>query len=68
MLRTVGAAIKTVQPTADIVTAGLPDSRLSKPNLYKYELLATSKTSTMEKELKTWGDQGFEAMAMSFRG
>jgi hypothetical protein len=36
MLRTVGAAIKGDQPTAEIVTAGLPDSRLSKPNLYKY--------------------------------
>jgi len=41
------------------------DRNNPKPNLYKYELLATSKTSTMEKELKTWGDQGFEAMAMT---
>jgi hypothetical protein len=36
MLRAVGAAIKQVQPDADIVTAGLPDSRLSKPNVFKY--------------------------------
>jgi hypothetical protein len=36
MLRTVGATIKELEPNADIVTAGLPDSRLSKPNLYKY--------------------------------
>jgi polysaccharide biosynthesis protein PslG len=36
MLRTVGGAIKAKQPGAEIVTAGLPDSRLSKPNLYKY--------------------------------
>jgi hypothetical protein len=35
------------------------------PSIYRYELLATSKTSTMEKELKTWGDQGFEAVAMT---
>ena len=36
MLRTVGPAIKEVQPAAEIVTAGLPDSRLSKPNVFKY--------------------------------
>jgi hypothetical protein len=36
MLRTVGGAIKALQPGADIVTAGLPDSRLSKPNVFKY--------------------------------
>ncbi len=36
MLRTVGAAIKALDPTAEIVTAGLPDSRLSKPNVFKY--------------------------------
>ena len=29
MLQTVGAAIKSVDPNAEIVTAGLPDSRLS---------------------------------------
>jgi lysophospholipase L1-like esterase len=36
MLRAVGPAIKAVDPNADIVTAGLPDSRLSKPNVFKY--------------------------------
>jgi exo-beta-1,3-glucanase (GH17 family) len=36
MLRTVTPAIKQLDPNADVVTAGLPDSRLSKPNLYKY--------------------------------
>jgi hypothetical protein len=36
MLRTVGAAIKAKQPGSEIVTAGLPDSRLSKPNVFKY--------------------------------
>jgi hypothetical protein len=36
MLKAVGPAIKAVDPNAEIVTAGLPDSRLSKPNLYKY--------------------------------
>jgi polysaccharide biosynthesis protein PslG len=28
--------IRAVDPAAEIVTAGLPDSRLSKPNLYKF--------------------------------
>jgi lysophospholipase L1-like esterase len=36
MLRAIDPAIKAVDPAAEIVTAGLPDSRLSKPNLYKY--------------------------------
>jgi hypothetical protein len=36
MLKAVGPAIKAVDPQAQIVTAGLPDSRLSKPNLYKF--------------------------------
>jgi polysaccharide biosynthesis protein PslG len=36
LLRTTGRAIKKVDRSAEIVTAGLPDSRLSKPNLYKY--------------------------------
>jgi hypothetical protein len=36
MLRAVGPAIKAVDPQAEIVTAGLPDSRLSKPNLYSF--------------------------------
>jgi|SRR5579862_199588 len=35
------------------------------PSVYRYELLATSKTSTMEKELKQWGDQGYEALGMT---
>jgi hypothetical protein len=36
MLKAAGPPIKAVDPNAEIVTAGLPDSRLSKPNLYKY--------------------------------
>jgi hypothetical protein len=36
MLRAVGPRIKAVDPQAEIVTAGLPDSRLSKPNLYSF--------------------------------
>jgi lysophospholipase L1-like esterase len=36
MLKAVGPTIKSVDPNAEIVTAGLPDSRLSKPNVFKY--------------------------------
>ena len=36
MLKAVGPAIKAVDPEAEIVTAGLPDSRLSKPNVFKF--------------------------------
>jgi GH35 family endo-1,4-beta-xylanase len=36
MLKAIGPAIKAVDPNANIVTAGLPDSRLSKPNVFKY--------------------------------
>jgi hypothetical protein len=36
MLKATGPAIKAVDPEAEIVTAGLPDSRLSKPNLFKF--------------------------------
>jgi len=36
MLKAVTPRIRAVDPTAEIVTAGLPDSRLSKPNLFKF--------------------------------
>lgn len=36
MLKATGPAIKAVDPSAEIVTAGLPDSRLSKPNVFKF--------------------------------
>jgi hypothetical protein len=36
MLKAVGPAIKAVDPEAEVVTAGLPDSRLSKPNVFKF--------------------------------
>ena len=36
LLKAATPAIKAVDPNADIVTAGLPDSRLSKPNVFKY--------------------------------
>jgi hypothetical protein len=32
---------------------------------YIYKLLATTKTSTMEKELKEIGDQGYEVVGMT---
>ena len=36
MLKAVAPAIRGVQPDANIVTAGLPDSRLSKPNVFTF--------------------------------
>jgi hypothetical protein len=36
MLKAVTPQIKAVDPSAEIVTAGLPDSRLSKPNVFKF--------------------------------
>jgi hypothetical protein len=36
LLKAAGPPIKAVDPNAEIVTAGLPDSRLSKPNLFKF--------------------------------
>jgi hypothetical protein len=36
MLKAATPRIRAVDPTAEIVTAGLPDSRLSHPNLYKF--------------------------------
>ena len=36
----------------------------SRPH-YEYKLIATSKTSTLQKELQEIGEQGFEALAMT---
>jgi hypothetical protein len=36
LLKATGPRIRAVDPAAEIVTAGLPDSRLSKPDLYKF--------------------------------
>ena len=36
MLKAVKPRIRAVDPAAEIVTGGLPDSRLSKPNLFKF--------------------------------
>src|SRR4029078_10994458 len=36
MLKAVGPAIKACDQNAEILPAGLPDSRLSKPNVFKF--------------------------------
>ncbi|HEY7474983.1 MAG TPA: hypothetical protein VH679_08225 [Vicinamibacterales bacterium] len=41
------------------------DRENSAPNVYQYRLLATSKTSTMQKELQVAGDQGYEVVGMT---
>ena len=41
------------------------DRENAKPVAYKYVLLATNKTSTLQKELQEAGDQGFEVLGMT---
>ena len=41
------------------------DRDLATPVLYQYLLLATTKTSTMQKELQQAGEQGYEAVGMT---
>jgi hypothetical protein len=41
------------------------DRENSAANPYQYRLLATSKTSTMQKELQEAGDQGYEVIGMT---
>ena len=41
------------------------DRDLASPVLYQYLLLATTKTSTMQKELQQAGEQGYEAVGMT---
>jgi hypothetical protein len=41
------------------------DRDLANPVLYQYLLLATAKTSTMQKELQQAGEQGYEAVGMT---
>jgi hypothetical protein len=35
------------------------------PAVYEYKLLATNRTSTLQKELQAMGDQGFESLGMT---
>ena len=41
------------------------DPSVPSPTRWEYRLLATSKTSTMEKELRATSELGFEALAMT---
>jgi len=41
------------------------DRENTTPNPYQYRLLATTKTSTMQKELQEAGDQGYEVIGMT---
>ena len=41
------------------------DLSVSNPPKYEYRLLSTTKTSTMEKELKEAGDGGYDVLGMT---
>lgn len=41
------------------------DTRADKPTKYEYKLIATKRTSTLQKELDDIGRDGFEALAMT---
>ncbi len=45
---------------AETVTVMARDQTNQEPGRYKYRLLATNKTSTMQKELQAAGDEGYE--------
>jgi hypothetical protein len=49
----------------DEVVAILERDREAKPALYEYRLLATKKTSTMEKELGEVGQSGFQLVGLT---
>ena len=49
----------------EVVSIMERDIDAKSPNLYDYKLLATSRTSTMQKELQDVGSQGYEVVGMT---
>ena len=51
----------------DLETAGIPERNPESPRgqRYEYKLLATSKTSTLQKELQQVAEAGYEAVGMT---
>jgi hypothetical protein len=49
----------------EVVSILQRDSNVKSPVAYEYRLLATKKTSTLEKELQEAGDQGFTVLGMT---
>ena len=49
----------------EVVSILQRDSNVKSPVAYEYRLMATKKTSTLEKELQEAGDQGFTVLGMT---
>jgi hypothetical protein len=58
-------AFKSAFGGKEVVTILERAKDVKAPTRYEYRLLATSKTSTMQKELAEAGDQGFEFVGMT---
>ena len=51
---------RTANGGQEVVIAMVKDPASSEQSLPRYQLLATSRTSTMQKELQQWADAGYE--------
>lgn len=51
---------KTANGGQEVVVAMVKDAGASGRSAYRYKLLATSKTSTMQKEMQSMADEGYE--------
>jgi hypothetical protein len=57
-----GFRVRMGAPTSDSEIVILMERLATPPDLYKYELLATKRTGTMDKELNEAGDRGFRLL------
>jgi hypothetical protein len=57
-----GFKVRMGAPTSGTEMVVLMEKLATPPDIYKYKLLATSRTSTMEKELNEAGDNGFRLL------
>jgi hypothetical protein len=60
-----GFKIRMGAPTSGNEMVILMEKLASPPDIYKYKLLATTRTGTMEKELNEAGDNGFRMLAQT---
>ena len=61
----IGQTVFSTTFSGDEVVVILERDKTKKPSHHQYRLLATSKTSTMQKELQEAGDEGFELIGMT---
>jgi hypothetical protein len=60
-----GFRVRMGSPTSGNEMVILMEKLATPPNVYQYELLATKRTGTMEKELNEAGDKGFRMLAQT---